>query len=225
MVSLDEALQLLKCKAVPENIPGMKRYGMSEEGRLGVSVPEMRAIAKKLGKNHLLAQQLWDSGYAEARILASMVDEPEVLSEEQMDRWVQELNSWDVCDQVCMNLFEKSPLAWKKIPEWSRREEEFVRRASMALVACLAWHDKGELNEAFIELMPVIENCALDERNYVKKAVSWALRNIGKRNNQLNQAAIRQAEALQESDSKAAQWIAADVLRELRGEAVQKRLK
>ena len=225
MADVGDVIELVKSKAVPENIPGMKRFGMSEEGRLGIPVPELRAIAKNLGKDHQLAQELWNSRIAEARILASMVAEPNRLTEEQMDRWVEDFDSWDVCDQVCMNLFEKSPLAWKKILDWSEREEEFVKRAAFALIACLAWHDKRAEDDQFVKLLLLIKRGATDERNFVKKAVNWALRNIGKRNPNLNKAAIESAKEIQQIDSKAARWIASDAIRELESEAVQDRLK
>ena len=225
MAEVDNVIQLLMSKAEPENIPGMKRFGMSEESRLGIPVPELRAIAKSLGKDHQLAQELWNTRIAEARILASMVAEPDKLTGEQMDRWVEDFDSWGICDQVGMNLFDKTPLAWKKIPEWSQSEEEFIRRASLALIACLAWHDKQAKDALFVNIMPVIRSCATDERNFVKKAASWALRNIGKRNRNLNLLAIQCAAEIQAINSKSARWIAADVLRELNSEAVQKKLK
>jgi 3-methyladenine DNA glycosylase AlkD len=141
-----------------------------------------------------------------------------------MDAWVEDFDSWDVCDQVCMNLFEKTPLAWKKIPEWSHREEEYVKRAAYALLACLAWHDKRAPDRNFTDLFPTIKSGAVDERNYVKKAVNWALRNIGKRNPNLNRAALALAEEIQQMPSKSTKWIAADAIRELESEAVQNRL-
>jgi 3-methyladenine DNA glycosylase AlkD len=168
---------------------------------------------------------LWKTGIAEARMVAAMVDEPDKLTEEQMEEWVKDFNSWDVCDQVCMNLFEKNRLAWKKIIDWSAREEEFVKRTAFSLIACLAWHDKKASDEKFIQLLPVIMRGATDERNFVKKAVNWALRNIGKRNLNLNEAAINTAKEIQRIDSKAARWVASDTLRELTGEAVQTRLR
>jgi 3-methyladenine DNA glycosylase AlkD len=154
-----------------------------------------------------------------------MIDEPEKLTEEQMEEWVKDFDSWDVCDQVCMNLFEKTPLAWKKIHDWSEREEEFVKRAAFALIACLAWHEKELPDEKFIELFQVIKQGSSDERNYVKKSVNWALRNIGKRNAVLNRAAIRLAEEIGQADSRAARWIASDALRELKSDAVQRRVQ
>jgi 3-methyladenine DNA glycosylase AlkD len=153
-----------------------------------------------------------------------MIDDSKAVTEEQMEAWVKDFDSWDVCDQVCMNLFDKVPLAWKKVRDWSQREEEFVKRAAFALIACLAWHDKKSEDKKFTELLPVIVGGATDERNYVKKAVNWALRHIGKRNLSLNKAALDTAKEIQKIDSKAARWIAADAIRELNSEAVQRRL-
>ena len=225
MASVVEVLKRLKAEARSDRVEGMARYGMVAERRLGVSVPEMRRIAKEVGKDHGLALGLWETGIPEARIVAAMVDEPEKLTEEQMEDWVKDFNSWDVCDQVCMNLFEKTPLAWKKILDWSEREEEFVKRTAFTLIACLAWHDKKAEDEKFIRLFPVIMRGATDERNYVKKAVNWALRNIGKRNLNMNKAAIETAREIQLIDSKAARWIASNAIKELEGEAVQRRLR
>jgi len=225
MASVEQVLEILRGMARPDQVTGMARYGMAAEGRLGVAVPEMRKLAKKLGKHHQLALDLWKTGIPEAQIVAGMVAEPEELTENQMEDWVKQINSWDVCDQVCMNLFEKSPLAWGKILDWSEREEEFVKRSAYALIACLAWHDKETGDGRFIQLMPVIKRGATDERNYVKKAVNWALRNIGKRNLKLNAVAIKTAKEIQQIDAKAARWIASDAIRELQGEPVQKRLR
>ena len=203
----------------------MARYGMAVEQRLGVSIPDLRKLAKELGQNHKLALKLWKTGIAEPKILASMIDDPNKLTEEQMEDWVKDIDSWDVCDQVCMNLFEKTPLARKKIIDWSSREEEFVKRTAFSLIACLAWHDKKASDEKLIELLPLIMRGATDERNFVKKAVNWSLRNIGKRNLNLNEAAINTAKEIQRLDSKAARWVASDALRELQSEAIQTRLK
>jgi len=197
---------------------------MNPENTYGVSIPNLRKVAKEVGKDHALTQRLWASGIHEARILASMIDDPKMVTEEQMEAWVRDFDSWDVCDQVCMNLFEKVPLAWQKISDWSEREEEFVKRTAFTLIACLAWHDKKAEDEKFTELLPVIVKGATDGRNFVRKAVNWALRNIGKRNLSLNKAAINTAKEIQRIDSKSARWIASDTLRELTSEAVQKRL-
>jgi len=225
MASIQEVLKKLKAKARPDQLKGMARYGMTVERRLGVSVPDMRKIAKESGKDHRLAIELWKTGIPEAKMVAAMTDEPEKLSEAQMEDWVKDIDSWDVCDQVCMNLFEKTPLAWKKILDWHRREEEFVKRTAFALIACLAWHDKDAEDGRFIKLFTVIKRGATDERDLVKKAVSWALRNIGKRNKTLNKAAIKAAKEILRIDSKSARWIASDAIRELESEAVQRRLK
>jgi 3-methyladenine DNA glycosylase AlkD len=225
MASVKDVLDRLQSKAKPEQLAGMAKYGITVEGRLGVSVPDMRKLAKELGRDHKLALDLWRTGIAEARIVAGMVGDPAKLTEEQMEEWVKGINSWDVCDQVCMNLFEKNQLAWKKIIDWSEREEEFVKRTAFSLIACLAWHDKKTSDEEFVELLPVIIREATDERNFVKKAVNWALRNIGKRNLKLNKAAVDAARKIQRLDSKAARWIAADAIRELESDAVRGRLK
>jgi 3-methyladenine DNA glycosylase AlkD len=225
MVSVEEVLRKLQDKARSDQVKGMARFGMIPDRRLGVSVPDMRKIAKAVGKDHDLAIKLWKTNIPETKIVAAMIDEPEKVTENQMEEWVKDINSWDVCDQVCMNLFEKTALAWKKIFDWSQREEEFVKRTSFALIACLAWHDKEMANEKFDKLLQVIKNGATDERNFVKKAVNWALRNIGKRNLLLNSDAIKTAKEIQQIDSKAARWIASDAIRELESEAVQKRLR
>jgi 3-methyladenine DNA glycosylase AlkD len=225
MASVEEVLKKLKAKSKPDQIEGMARYGMTVEKRLGVSVPDMRKIAKEAGKDHQLALGLWKTGTSEAMMVASMVDMPEEVTEEQMEEWVKDFNSWDVCDQVCMNLFEKTPLAWKKVLDWSRREEEFVKRAAFALIACLAWHNKEAPDEEFIKLIPVIKEGTTDERNFVKKAVSWALRNIGKRNPNLNTVAIQAAKEIKDMDSKSARWIASDAIRDLTSDVAQRRLR
>jgi len=225
MASVKDVLDKLQSKAQPEQLKGMAKYGMTVEQRLGVSVPDMRKLAKEIGRDHKLALDLWRTGIAEARIVAAMVGDPDKLTEEQMENWVKGINSWDVCDQVCMNLFEKNQLAWKKIVDWSERKEEFVKRTAFSLIACLAWHDKKASDERFIELLPVIIRGATDERNFVKKAVNWALRNIGKRNLNLNEAAINTAKEIKRLDSKAARWVASDAIRELESDAIQSRLR
>ncbi|UCG10126.1 MAG: DNA alkylation repair protein [Dehalococcoidia bacterium] len=225
MATAEAIIAELKSKAKSDQLAGMARYGMAIEQRLGASVPEMRQMAKAVGKDHQLALELWETGIAEARIIAAMIDEPDKLTEAQMEDWVKGINSWDICDQVCMNLFEKSPLAWQKITDWSAREEEFVKRTAYSLLACLAWHDKETKDEKFMALFPVLIRGATDERNFVKKAVNWALRNIGKRNLNLNQAALNTAKEIQKIDARAARWIASDAIRELESEPIQAKLK
>jgi 3-methyladenine DNA glycosylase AlkD len=220
----EAVLEQLRDKGSAQNVEGMGKFGMATDQRLGVPIPEMRKIAKGIGKDHELALELWKTGVQEARIVASMIDVPEDVTEDQMEAWVVDFNSWDVCDQVCLNLFEKTSFAQQKIDEWSVREEEFVKRAAYALIAGLAWHDKKAADDQFIGYFPAIKRGATDERNYVKKAVSWSLRNIGKRNSVLNAAAIRAAKEIQQMDSKAARWIASDTIRELESEKIQARL-
>lgn len=225
MTTSKEILKILHSKANSKNVEGMAKFGMSSLNRLGVSVPEMRKLAKQFGKNHHAAMELWDSGIPEAQIVAALIAEPEKLTEQQMEHWVKDINSWDVCDQVCMNLFDKSPLARKKIHDWSQREEEFVKRTAFSLIACIAWHDKTISDEKLIDLFPVIKDAATDERNFVKKAVNWALRHIGKKNKNLNKAAIKLAKEIKQIDSKSARWIANNAIRELESEKIQQRLR
>lgn len=224
MADAEQVLQQLRALARPENVAGMAQYGMSTTGRLGIAVPELRRIAKGVGREHALALALWQTSIPEARIVAALVADPRQVTEEQMESWVRDLDSWDVCDQVCANLWDKSPLAWKKVRDWAVRDEEFVRRAAFALLACLAWHDKHAPDAAFIEALSLIRQAASDERNMVKKAVNWALRHIGKRNRALNAAAIAEAQQIARLDSRAARWVSSDALRELQSDAVQRRL-
>ena len=211
-----EILKQLKAQSNPRNVAGMARFGIRPHHAYGISMPTLRRIARQAGKDHRLAQKLWQSGVHEARILAALVDVPEQVTEAQMERWVRDFDSWDVCDQVCSNLFDKTAFAYRKAVAWSRREEEFVKRAGFALMAALAWHDKSASDAAFRKFLPAIKRGATDERNFVKKAVNWALRQIGKRNAALHRAAIAAAREIQQIDSPAARWVAADALRELR---------
>ena len=215
MPQLTSALQLLHQNARPAELAGMARFGIVGDNRLGLSVPSMRAIARTLGRDHALALTLWETGLPDARIVASMVADPALLTSRQMDAWVKGFASWDVCDQTCLNAFSKSPLAWRKVAVWAQRKGEFVRRAAFALLATLAVHDKRATDQAFITALALVEAAAHDERNFVKKAVNWALRNIGKRNPALRVAAIESARRIQQQGSRSARWIAADALREL----------
>ncbi len=224
MSRLPLALALLQQDARPAELAGMARFGIDVRQRLGLSMPAMRRAAKTLGHDHALALELWNTGIPDARIVAGMVAEPARLSSRQMDAWARDFNSWDVCDQVCGSAFLASPLAWRKVAAWAARRDEFVRRAAFALLATLAVHDKAASDERFVAALPLIEAAAGDERNFVKKAVNWALRNIGKRNPALNAAAIAAARRIQQQDSRSARWIAADALRELSSEAVRARL-
>jgi 3-methyladenine DNA glycosylase AlkD len=221
---LKAALAQLRQNARPAELDGMARFGIVGENRLGLSVPAMRRIARTLGHDHDLALALWDTGIPDARIVAGMVAEPARLTSRQMDAWAKGFASWDVCDQVCANAFRYSPLAWRKVHAWARRRDEFVRRAAFALLASLLVHDRLAGDERVLAALALIEAAASDERNFVKKAVNWALRCIGKRNRALNAAAITAARRIQQQGSRPARWIAADALRELTSEAVQTRL-
>ena len=222
--SVEDIIKRLKSLSNPEAIEGMARYGINPDKNLGVSIPDLRQIAREIGKNHELADKLWATGIHEARILAGMIDQTGEVTEEQMEQWVGDFDSWDVCDEVCMNLFEKLPFAYEKAVHWSSREEEFVKRAGFVLMARLAVSDKKAADEKFINFLPYIKRESTDSRNYVKKAVNWALRQIGKRNINLNKLAISAGEEIYSIDSKSARWIASDALRELKNEKIQKRL-
>ena len=225
MEHYSDVLARLHSMANPEAVAGMAKFKVGGQHTLGISMPNLRALAKEIGKNHKLALQLWSSGIHEARILAGLIDLPQEVTESQMEQWALDFDSWDVCDQCCMNLFRKTPMAHQKAVAWSSRPEEFVKRAAFALMATLAVHDKKAGNDSFIPFLAVIQREAADERNFVKKAVNWALRQIGKRNLSLNEAAIQTAREIQQLESKSARWIAADALRELTSDKVRQRLK
>lgn len=208
----------------PTRVEGMARYRIRTDHAVGVTVTELRGLARGLRPDHELAAALWTSGVHEARILASLVDDPSLVTGAQMDEWVSALVSWDVCDAVCGNLFDRTPLALDKAVEWAGREPEFERRAGFALMAWAAVHRKDLPDRAFASLMPTIREASTDDRTYVKKAVSWALRQIGKRSPGLNAKAIRAAEQIGRIDARASRWVARDALRELRSDAVQDRL-
>jgi 3-methyladenine DNA glycosylase AlkD len=211
-----EVLAALRTAADPKNVAGMARYGISTQGTLGVPVVLIRRLAKQAGRSHELAAELWDSGIHEARILATIVDRPEWVTRRQMHQWARDFDSWDVCDQACLNLFRYTPFAWAMSARWAGARREFVRRAGFALMAGLAVKDKNASDADFEALLPLIAVAATDPRNMVKKAVNWALRSIGKRNPHLRRAAVAAAEDIRAIDSPAARWIASDALRELR---------
>ena len=225
MMDATAVLDRLRSMADPDAVKGMARFGINPKDTLGVSMPALRRLAREIGHDHALALALWDSGVHEARMLAGLVDDVEEVTSGQMERWVRDFDSWDVCDQVCSNLFAGTPAAYDKALEWSCRQEEFVKRAGFALMAALSVHDKRADDSKFIRFLPVIKKNATDDRNFVKKAVNWALRQIGKRNLALNARAISTARELLGLEDKSARWIASDALRELEGGAVQKRLK
>jgi 3-methyladenine DNA glycosylase AlkD len=225
-MSEQEILQRLRALADPVNAAGMARFGITPIGEvLGVSVPALRRLAKEIGKDNTLALKLWSSGIHEACVLTAFIGKGEALSETDMERLVMETDSWDVCDQLCGELFTKHPLRFAKAAAWSEGDEEFVRRSGFSLMARLAVRDKKAADEEFIKFLPLIEKHSTDERNMVKKAVNWALRQIGKRNLRLHSLAVTTAEKVLEQKSKTARWIASDALRELSQPKIVLRIK
>jgi 3-methyladenine DNA glycosylase AlkD len=210
-----ELIAALQSQANPVNVAGMARFGINSQGTLGVPVAAIRRLARTAGRDHALALALWTSGIHEARILATIVDDPAQVTRRQMDQWARDFDSWDVCDQACMNLFWRTPHAWDMAAKWAGAKPEFVRRAGFALMACLASKAKGAPDDRFDAMLPLIVEASKDERNFVKKAVNWALRGIAQRNPRLHQSAIRTAREIQTLGSRPARWIAADALREL----------
>ena len=215
-MTLEEALARLRAQARPEVLAGMAHFGMNTQRRLGLAVPTLRQLGREIGRDHALAMALVDTGIPDAQILAAYVAEPKQFTAAQMDHWVSRLDAWDTCDQACANAFVGSPLAWDRVPAWAARPGEFERRAAFALIAALTVHDKRAADERFVAFLPLIEEAADDQRNFVRKAVNWALRQIGKRNPALRAAATACAERLRGHASPTARWIAADALREWR---------
>jgi 3-methyladenine DNA glycosylase AlkD len=212
----NEVVGLLKKHANPKNVAGMARFGINPKNTLGSSIPFLRSLAKKIGKDHELAQQLWATKLHEARLLAGFIDDPRLVTKRQMDRWVGDFDSWDICDQVCSNLFDRTPFAYQKVLQWVKRKEEYVRRAGFVLMVALNVHDKKIPDEQFLKLFPLIEKYSTDERNFVKKAVNWALRQLGKgRKGELMKPALTLATKLSKSESVSARWIGKDAYREL----------
>jgi 3-methyladenine DNA glycosylase AlkD len=219
-----EVVERLRSLADLKAVEGMARFGIHVSNILGVSAPNLRKLAKEIGRDHGLASQLWRTGVHDARILAALVDDPAQVTVDQMEQWAADFDSWAVCDAACSCLFDKTPHAWDKAVEWTGREPEYVKRAGFVLMAALAVHDKKAPDERFEAFLPLLVEHATDERNFVKKAVNWALRQIGKRNGPLNKRAIRTAQDIRRIDSRSARWIASDALRELTSDKVRARL-
>lgn len=224
-MQVNQAVDRLKSLGDPKAVEGMARFGIQSSNSFGVSVPEIRTLAREIGRDHVLALDLWETGLHDARLLATMIDDPSHVTIDQMDKWARDFDSWDVVDGSCGTLFDKTPFAVAKAREWCQREEEYVKRAGFVLMAELAVHDKQAKDKLFLDFLPLIVGGASDKRNFVKKAVNWALRQIGKRNLKLNKAAVSTALRMQKMESGAAKWIASDALRELKGPQVQKRLR
>ena len=212
---VDDILAWLQRRGTQRNREGMARYGIRSARAFGVSMATMRPLVTRLGRDHDLAIALWETGWLEARVLASFVDDPAQVTRAQMERWCRAFDNWAVCDSVCLHLFDKTPHAFDKVTQWSRRTREFERRAAFALLASLAVHDRRAPDDAFTSRVVLIESAATDERNFVKKAVNWALRQVGKRNAALNAAAVTLARRLAASGSRPARWVGKDALREL----------
>lgn len=222
---VETVLAWLERRASPAVRKGMARYAIPSDKAFGISVGDLRRYAKELGRDHRLAAALWKAGWYEARMLAALIDEPARVTPAQMERWCRQFDSWAICDTACFSLFDRTPHAWDKLAQWAERDDEFVKRAAFALLASLTVHDKQAEDRRFQEGLRLIERAATDERNFVKKAVNWALRSIGKRNTPLHEAALAVSHRLAASSNATARWVGKDALRELSGPSVARRLK
>jgi 3-methyladenine DNA glycosylase AlkD len=214
----------LKTLANPINVAGMSRFGINSNQTLGISVNVLRRMAKETGRSQEISLLLWQTHIHEARILAAYLGIPSQVKETQMEQWVQDFDSWDICDQVCSNLFSLTPQAYVKAAEWSHKEREYEKRAGFVLMASLAVKDKKAGDDRFLQFFALIEDGSLDGRNYVKKAVNWALRQIGKRNSNLNRQCLELAQRIHKLDSPSARWIASDAIRELNSLPIRKKV-
>lgn len=205
----------MQARGSRRNVEGMARYGIVADKVFGISVGTLRAKARTIGRDHALAQALWKTGWYESRMLAAFVDDPKAVTPAQMDAWAKDFDNWAICDTVCFHLFDKSPHAWSRIRVWRRRKDEFVKRAAFALIASVALHDKKADDALFLPCLPMIDAAATDDRNFVKKGVSWALRGIGKRSPALRTRAVALARRLSTAPSSAARWIGKDALKDL----------
>jgi 3-methyladenine DNA glycosylase AlkD len=223
-MTVQEVLSALESSGSQRNVEGMARFGIVSAKAYGVPAPAIRALAKKIGTNHGLALRLWATGVHEARLVAALIGDPTRVTKALMNEWVKDFDNWGICDGTCSILFDKTPFASEMALKWTARKEEFVRRAGFVLMAALAVHDKKAPDSLFLKFLPVIKRGSTDERNFVRKAVNWALRQIGKRNSTLNAVALKTAREIRKQDSCAARWIASDAIRELKSDAVRRRL-
>lgn len=221
----NEIIKDLKKLKNSKSVEGMARFGINPESALGISMPTLRQKGKEIGRNHDLALELWESGIHEVRILSSIIDEPEKVTKSQMNAWVMDFNSWDLCDQCCMNLFRKTKFAREFPFIWAEKKSEFIKRAGFVMMAVNAVHNKKLSDKDIKEYFPLIIKHSSDQRNFVKKSVNWTLRQIGKRNLNLNKEAIIVCEQLMTEDSSVANWIASDALKELSSEKIISRLQ
>ena len=214
-MNVDDIVSILKKQTNPKNVAGMARFGINPKNTLGISIPFLRNLAKKIGKDHKLAQQLWKTKIHEACLLAGFIGDHRLITPKLMEKWVKDFDSWDICDQVCSNLFDKTPYAYQKAKQWAKRKEEYIRRAGFVMMACLSVHDKKAPDKKFLPFLPLIKMYSTDDRNFVKKAVNWALRQIAKKRPGLRKTSILLAKKLAESRSPSARWIGKDALKEL----------
>lgn len=223
-MTVKEVLAWLEKHGTRRNVEGMARYGIRSERVFGVSVGTLQRLAKQLGRDHRLAAELWETGWYEARMLAAFVDQPERVTRRQMDAWAAAFDNWAICDTVCFHLFDRTPFAWEKAQRWAASPREFVKRAGFALMASLAGHDKAAPDARFLAFLPLIERGAQDERNFVKKGVSWALRRIGWRSRTSHTAALAMARRMAQSENPASRWVGRDAARELASAKVRSRV-
>ncbi|HKQ18264.1 MAG TPA: DNA alkylation repair protein [Candidatus Eisenbacteria bacterium] len=223
-IAVKEALSWLAQKSTKRDRENLARFGIAADRAFGVSMANIQALAKRMGRSHDVALALWETEWYEARMLTSFVDEPDRVTAAQMERWCRDFDNWAICDTLCFHLFDRTPHAWSKVAAWSAKREEFVKRAAFALLASLALHDKTAPDDRFKRCLPLIERAAVDDRNFVKKGVSWALRLVGRRNAALNAAAVAVARRLSKSPEGAARWVGKEALRELEGPVVKRKL-
>ncbi|HUU79512.1 MAG TPA: DNA alkylation repair protein [candidate division Zixibacteria bacterium] len=221
---LEQIIAKFEKHANPENLVGMAKFGITPDHAYGVSLPVIRDLAKEIGKNHLLAQELWNTNIREPRILACMIADPNKVTEELLEKWVRDFDYWEICDQCIMNLFVKTKFAYTKSLEWVRRDDEYIRRSGFVLMAILSYRDKKTDDSKFLSFLPICKKYSTDQRNIVKKAISWSLRRIGARNLFLNKEVLKLTDELMMIESSSAKWIAKDVAKDISRQLVQKKL-
>jgi 3-methyladenine DNA glycosylase AlkD len=223
-VRLTDVLALLEGLGDPGRLEGMARFGITPDRAFGVSMPELRRLGREIGTDHELAASLWAAGFRETRILASIADDPELVTGAQMDAWTAAFDYWEICDQCCMNLFWRTPHAFQKAREWTGRDEEYVRRAGLALIAVLAWKDRDAGEADILALVPLVEEAASDSRTMIRKAADWALRQIGKRSVGCHGPVLESARRLADADDRNRSWVGRKAVTELTSPGVRRRL-
>jgi 3-methyladenine DNA glycosylase AlkD len=223
--TVESVVAWMKRTGSPKAAAGLSRYGLPTDKAFGISVATLRTYAKGIGTNHDLALKLWKTGWLDARILASFLGDPAKVTPAMMDAWCRDFDNWGTVDTPCFTLFDRSPHAWKVIPKWVKEKGEFQKRAGFVMMACLAGHDKTAKDAPFLKFLPMIERGASDDRNFVKKGVSWALRGIGHRNPALHAAAVKTATKLSKSDDATERWVGRDALKDITRPAVVKKVR